>query len=156
MNSHPHLERSNITVVRVKYNTLVPDRIFIGSEGDAQDMVDEARCDTIIDLRGEAGCPAFVNSSTAWIHVALNDHTGGQEEQIKHAIEIAVSHYHQGKIIGIHCASGICRTAAVAIGVLIELGFCKKVKDALEYVEIIRNKISLHPYLKETLQNLYK
>jgi protein-tyrosine phosphatase len=143
-------------VVRVKYNTLVPDRIFIGSEGDAQDMVDVARCDTIIDLRGEAAYPAFVSSSAAWIHVALNDHTEGQEEQIKQAIGIAVDHYTHGKIIGIHCASGICRTAAVAIGVLIELGYCKKVKEALEYVEITRTKISIHPYLKKTLQNLYK
>ncbi|HJV46438.1 MAG TPA: dual specificity protein phosphatase family protein [Bacillota bacterium] len=141
---------------RVKYNALVPAKIYIGSENDAQDMVDVAGCQVIIDLRDESDKPAFSSQAAKWIHIGLKDHITGQEEQIKKAVDTVVNVYKEGKVIGIHCASGVCRTGTVACGVLIELGICKKIKEALEYVEISRNKTSLHPNLKKTLQNLYR
>lgn len=141
---------------RVKFNTLIPDRIFIGSETDAQDMVDIAQCDTIIDLRQEASGPSFSSDNSVWKHIGLKDHITGQEELVKEAIQLVTELYHQGHRIGIHCASGVCRTATIAIGVLIELGICKKMKEALEFVEMSRTQTALHPSLKKTLQNLYK
>lgn len=140
---------------RVKYNTLIPYRIFIGSEYDAQDMADIAKCHVIIDLREEADRPSFISPATEWIHIGLKDHISGQESQVRDAILKVIELYKQGKTIGIHCASGVCRTATIAVGVLLELGICKKMKEAIEYVEISRKQTSLHPGLKETLQNLY-
>lgn len=140
---------------RVKYNTLIP-RILIGSETDAQNMVDDGGCDVIIDLREEADKPAFFSDHAEWVHIKLKDHVTGQESRIEEAVAAVVEQYNQNKTIGIHCASGVCRTAAVAIGVLIELGVCRKLKEAIEYVEISRTQTSLHPNLKETLNNLYK
>lgn len=141
---------------RVKFNTLIPARIYIGSERDAQDMVDVAQCDVIIDLREEAIRPSFSSDSAQWVHIGLKDHISGQEEKVREAIKLVTELYQQGKSIGIHCASGVCRTATVAIGVLIELGICKKMKEALEFVEMSRKQTALHPSLKQTLQNLYK
>ena len=141
---------------RVKYNTLIPSRIFIGGENDAQDMVDIASCDAIIDLREEAECPAFSSQRAEWVHIRLKDHITGQEDRIKEAIQKVIDLYKQGRIVGIHCASGVCRAGTIATGVLIELGICRKMKEALEYVEISRSQTCLHPSLKETLQNLYR
>nr|WP_280922217.1 dual specificity protein phosphatase family protein [Ammoniphilus resinae] len=129
---------------------------MIGSETDAQSMVDDGGCDVIIDLREEADKPAFFSNYTKWIHIKLKDHVTGQESQIQKAVAVVVEQYNQNKTIGIHCASGVCRTAAVAIGVLIELGVCRKLKEATQYVEISRTQTSLHPNLKDTLSNLYK
>ncbi len=140
---------------RVKYNSLIPSRIFIGSEYDAQDMADIGRCHVIIDLREEADRPSFFSPATEWIHIGLKDHISGQETQVRDAILKVIELYQQGKTIGIHCASGVCRTATIAVGVLIELGICKKMKEAIEYVEISRKQTALHPGLKQTLQNLY-
>ncbi|RXT13569.1 dual specificity protein phosphatase family protein [Ammoniphilus sp. CFH 90114] len=141
---------------RVKYNTLIPARIYIGSENDAQDMVDIAQCDVIIDLREEATRPSFSSENSRWIHIPLKDHITGQEALVREAIRTVTELYHQDKKIGIHCASGVCRTATIAIGVLIELKICKKMKEALEFVEMSRKQTALHPSLKKTLQNLYK
>jgi protein-tyrosine phosphatase len=143
-------------VYRVKYNMLIPSRIYIGSENDAQDMVDVAGCQVILDLREEADKPAFSSPNAQWIHIGLKDHITGQEETIKQAISTVVDLFKEGEVIGIHCASGVCRTGTIAVGVLIELGICKRVKEALEYVEISRKKTDLHPNLKKTLQNLYR
>lgn len=141
---------------RTKFNTLIPSRIFIGGANDAQSMVDIANCDAIIDLREEADSPSFYSQTAEWVHIGLKDHITGQEKPVKEAIHKVTELYHQGRIIGIHCASGICRTGTVATGVLIELGICKKVKEALEYVDISRNQTCIHPSLKKTLQNLYR
>lgn len=144
------------TVTRTKYSTLIPSQIYIGGENDAQDMVDVAHCDVIIDLRLEADAPAFYSQTAQWVHIGLKDHISGQEEQVKKAIQNIIHFYHRGKIIGIHCASGICRTATVATGVLIDLGLCRKMKEALEYVEMSRSQTCIHPSLRQTLQNLYR
>jgi len=143
-------------VDRTKFNTLIPSRIYIGSENDAQNMIDIANCDVIIDLREEADGPAFYSPSAEWVHIGLKDHITGQEEQVNQAIQKVIDLYQQGRNIGIHCASGVCRTATVATGVLIELGICRKMKEALEYVEISRKQTCIHPSLKKTLQNLYR
>jgi protein-tyrosine phosphatase len=143
-------------MIRVRYNTLIPDRIFIGSERDAQDMIEVAGCEYIVDLRGEASKPSFSGDTGTWIHIGMSDHASGQESKIKQAVETIADLYHQEKTIGIHCESGICRTAAVSVGVLLELGFCKKLKEAVEFVEISRKQSQLHPKVRETLQNLYR
>jgi rhodanese-related sulfurtransferase len=140
---------------RVRYNPLIPGRIYIGSERDAQDMADFAGCDFILDLREETAQPAFSSDHSQWIHIGLNDHITGQEALIQKAIQTVVHLYHQGKTVGIHCEAGRCRTAAVAIGVLLELGICRKLKEALEYVEITRKQTDLHPCIKQSLANLF-
>jgi len=143
-------------VDRTRFNTLIPSRIFIGGENDAQDMVDFANCDAIIDLREEADVPSFYSQTAEWVHIGLKDHITGQEHQVKQAIQKVIDFYQEGRIVGIHCATGVCRTATVATGVLIELGICRKMKEALEYVEISRSQTRIHPSLKKTLQNLYR
>lgn len=133
------------------------DRIFIGGATDVESMVNEEKCDVIVDLRDEATECAYPEANARWIKVPLQDNSQepGQEQVIQQAIEEVVNAYQNGHKVGFHCAAGRGRTGTIAAGVLLKLGIFSSVEEAEQEAKNIRNSIQLNPAQKEALHQLF-
>jgi protein-tyrosine phosphatase len=139
------------------YQALHEDRIFIGGAVDVESMVNEEKCDVIIDLRAEATECAYSEANTRWINVPLKDDSQetGQEQVVLKAIDEVVNAYKNGHKVGIHCAAGKGRTGTIATGVLLKLGLFNSVDEAEQGAKNIRESIKLNPVQKEALNHLF-
>jgi len=120
-------------------------------------MVNDEKCDVIIDLRAEATeCP-YPEANARWIKVPLQDNSQepGQEQVIQQAIEEVVNAYQNGHKVGLHCAAGKGRTGTIATGVLLKLGLFNTVYEAEQGAKNIREIIQLNPAQKEALNHLF-
>lgn len=138
------------------YQALHEDRIFIGGASDVEAMVNEEKCDVIIDLRAEATEYAY-EANAHWIKVPLQDNSQepGLEQVIQQAIEQVVDAYQNGHKVGLHCAAGRGRTGTIAAGVLLRLGIFNTVDEAEQEAKSIRSSIQLNPAQKEALNRLF-
>ncbi|MGG2196473.1 protein-tyrosine phosphatase family protein [Paenibacillus validus] len=139
------------------YQALVEDRIFVGGAADVKDMITEAHCDMIVDLREEATEPAYTDGNVTWIHIPIGDNSEiPQEEQFDKAIMQVVTAYRNDQKVGFHCGGGKGRTGAVAIGTLIELGKARSIEEAEELAKSIRPVIHIRPPQREALEKLFE
>jgi len=139
------------------YQSLHENRIFIGGAADVESMVNEEKCDVIIDLRAEATECAYPEANVSWIKVRLQDNSQepGQEQVIQQAIEEVVNAYQNGHKVGLHCAAGKGRTGTIATGVLLKLGLFSSVDKAEQEAKSIREIIQLNSAQKEALNQLF-
>lgn len=139
------------------YQALHQNRIFMGGAASVKSMVNNEKCDVIVDLRAEATECAYPAANVCWIKVPLknNSRDPGQKQIIQQAISEVVKAYQKGHKVGFHCAVGRRRTGAVAIGVLLELGLSHTVEEAERKAKCIRKKIQLTPAQRKALQQLF-
>lgn len=139
------------------YQALHEDRIFFGGAADVESMVNDEKCNVIIDLRAEATECAYPEANARWIKVPLQDNSQepGQEQVIQQAIEEVVYAYQNGHKVGFHCAAGKGRTGTIATGVLLKLGLFNTVDEAEQGAKNIREIIQLNPAQKEALNHLF-
>lgn len=135
------------------YQELVKDRIFIGGAADAKDAADMEQIDVVVDLRAEAAEGEY---GYLRIHSPIvDDSHERQDDSIKKAIGQVVDAYNDGKKIYFHCAGGSNRTGTVAIGTLLALGKADSIEEAEAQAASVRQKISVKPALKESLQRIF-
>ncbi|MBW7453441.1 dual specificity protein phosphatase family protein [Paenibacillus sepulcri] len=138
------------------YQALVGDQIFFGGAADAEEMISEAHCEVIVDLRAEAAEGDYPYKNITRIQVPIGDHSDTpQSELIDQAINHVLDAYNSGKKVGFHCGGGKGRTGAVAIGTLIKLGLADSIDDAEQQAKSIRSAISIRPPQREALEKLF-
>ncbi|MGN8768000.1 protein-tyrosine phosphatase family protein [Paenibacillus barengoltzii] len=139
------------------YQALYEDRIFVGGAADVEAMVNDEQCDVIVDLRDEATECAYSGGDVQWVKVPLKDKSldPGQEPVIQQAIEEVVNAYRKGHKVGFHCGAGRGRAGTVAAGVLLSLGICGSVNEAVQKAKSIRSVVSLNPVQMEALNHLF-
>ncbi|WP_373231475.1 dual specificity protein phosphatase family protein [Cohnella sp.] len=140
-----------------KYQALFEDRIFVGGADDVEAMVKDEKCDVIVDLRAEATKCAYPEADVQWVNVPLKDNSleSGQEQVIQQAIEEVVNAYQKGHTVGFHCGAGRGRAGTVAAGVLLSLGICDSVNEAVQKAKSIRRVVNLNPAQTEALTHLF-
>jgi protein-tyrosine phosphatase len=139
------------------YQALVGDQIFFGGAADVKDMISEANCEVIIDLREEAEESDYMGEHVTRIQVPIGDHSNTPEVDLfSQAIKHVVDAYKSGKKVGFHCGGGKGRTGAVAIGTLISLGLAGSIEEAEKNAKSIRPVISIKPTQREALEKLFK
>lgn len=135
------------------YQELVKDRIFIGGAAEAKEAAETEKIDVVIDLRAEA---AEGDYNYSRLHSpVVDDSDEQQDESIQKAIEEVVAAYNDGKKVYFHCAGGSNRTGTVAIGTLLALGKADSIEEAEAQATSVREKISVKPQMKESLQRLF-
>lgn len=139
------------------YQALHKDRIFVGGVAGVKSMVNDEKCDVIVDLRAEATKCAYPAANVRWIKVPLknNSQDPDQKRIIQQAIEKVVSAYKSNHKVGFHCAAGRGRAGTVAVGVLLRLKLFKTVDEAEQAAKNIRKKIQLNPAQKKALNQLF-
>lgn len=134
------------------YQELIEERIFIGGADDALEAVKNEDIDIVIDLRAET--PNEVDSYNRK-HRPIVDDQDQQDHSIREAVTEVVTAYKEGKKVFFHCGGGSNRTGTVAIGLLLELGIAKTLKEAEERAMTIREKIKVKPEMKEAIKRIY-
>jgi rhodanese-related sulfurtransferase len=131
--------------------------IFLGGAADVNAMIEDEKCEVVVDLRAEAEADIKLIEGVTRIQVPLNNHSteSGQEAVIERAIKEVTTAYHNGKRIGFHCAAGMGRTGTVAIGTLLELGLFETIDEAEHEVQQIRSGVSINSAQREALKKLY-
>ena len=138
------------------YQSLVDNKIFMGSAADVEFMIKNEQLDVVIDLRGEATESAFPSANTEWINIPLGDHDPEiQADLFKKAIDEVVKAYKSGKKVGFHCGGGKGRTGVVAAGTLLALGLSNTLDEAEEKAKSIRPVISIRQEQREALNTLF-
>ncbi|MFC5647953.1 dual specificity protein phosphatase family protein [Paenibacillus solisilvae] len=138
------------------YHALVGDQIYMGGAADVQDMISEAKCEVIVDLREEASQSIELNEHVTRIQIPIGDNSETpQAELFEQAIKHVIDAYKSGKKVGFHCGGGKGRTGAVAIGTLIELGLAQTIEEAELKAKSIRPIISIREPQREALKKLY-
>ncbi|GGO01918.1 protein-tyrosine phosphatase family protein [Saccharibacillus kuerlensis] len=140
------------------YQALVDGQIYLGGADDVEQMINEANCEVIVDLREEATGIAYQSPDrqVQWIQIALDDHARTtQEEVFKQAIDQVVDSYKQGKKVGFHCGGGKGRTGAVAIGTLLALGKADTLEESERLAKEIRPVISIKDAQREALKHIF-
>ncbi|QYR19344.1 dual specificity protein phosphatase family protein [Paenibacillus sp. sptzw28] len=139
------------------YQALVGDRIYLGGAADVKEMISEAGCEVIIDLREEAEDSGNLSEHVTRIQVPIGDQSDTpQAELIGQAIKHVVDAYNNGRRVGFHCGGGKGRTGAVAIGTLITLGLAESIEDAERQAKSTRPVINIRPPQREALENLFE
>ncbi|BBH20364.1 hypothetical protein Back11_17090 [Paenibacillus baekrokdamisoli] len=138
------------------YQALVGDQIYFGGAADVPDMISEAKCEVIVDLREEASESVELDNQITRIQVPIGDNSETpQAELFQQAIKHITHAYKSGKKVGFHCGGGKGRTGAVAIGTLIELGLAQSIEEAELMAKSIRPIISIREPQREALEKLY-
>ncbi|GGD58895.1 protein-tyrosine phosphatase family protein [Paenibacillus nasutitermitis] len=138
------------------YQALIQDRIYFGGADDVPHMIEDAKCEIIVDLRGEASEIDHSDEKATKIVVPLGDNTDTPQDVLFHqAISHVVDAYHSGKRVGFHCGGGKGRTGAVAVGTLIELGLARTIEEAEQKAKAIRPVIHIREPQREALTKLY-
>ncbi|MFC5649076.1 dual specificity protein phosphatase family protein [Paenibacillus solisilvae] len=139
------------------YHALVGDQIYMGGAADVQDMISEAKCEVIVDLREESSSASGESDNQVTkIQVPIGDNSETpQAELFEQAIKHVTDAYKSGKKVGFHCGGGKGRTGAVAIGTLLELGLAQTIEEAELKAKSIRPIISIREPQREALEKLY-
>lgn len=138
------------------YHELIPGRIYIGGADDIQQIADEEHIDLVIDLREESTACAATAADLQWCKIPLGDQAGSEQlKLIDDAIQAVVTAYRNDRKLAFHCGGGKGRTGTVAAGVLLELGLCSDVDEAIAMARSIRPVISLKPDQRAALEALY-
>ncbi|MCM3065783.1 dual specificity protein phosphatase family protein [Priestia flexa] len=134
------------------YQSLIYNRILIGSALDVKEMILANPVDIIYDLRTE---DLEHDEPTLRVHMPIVDDKERQDESIERAIRAVVSSYKEGKKTYFHCAGGSNRTGTVAMGVLLALGEAGSIEEAEKKVKATRSKVNIKPEMKASLQRLF-
>lgn len=134
------------------YQALVEDRIYLGGAADVKDMITEAGCDVIVDLREESTGSSYPAEKVTWINVPIGDNADSpQGELFDKAIDYVVDAYRSGNKVGFHCGGGKGRTGAVAIGTLLRLDKAQSIDEAENMAKAIRSIISIREPQRKAL-----
>lgn len=136
-----------------EYEELIPERIFIGSIGAIQELLENENIDVIYDLRAEVNGTLSSNIS---IHQPISDDNDYQDESIKKAVKEVVNSYHAGKNIYFHCNTGRGRAGTIAAATLMELKKLNSIDEAEMKAKEIRPQINIRPQFKEALKRIYE
>lgn len=123
---------------------------------DVPAMVENERIEIVVDLREESQACESSDPSLTWIKIPLGDNATEPEHTLfAQAIQAVASAYYQNKKVAFHCGGGKGRTGTVAVGVLLELGFCDTINEAEAMAKCIRPVINLKTEQRASLVNLY-
>lgn len=139
------------------YQALYKDRIFVSGAAGVKSMINDEKCDVMVDLRAEATKRVYPAAHVHWIHIPLQNHPQDPDQKglIQQAIEKVVSAYKSNHKVGFHCAAGRGRAGTVAVGVLLKLKLFHTVDEAERAAKAIRKKIQLNPAQKKALYQLF-
>ncbi|TQR18985.1 protein-tyrosine phosphatase family protein [Psychrobacillus vulpis] len=134
------------------YESLIPNRIFVGGVDGVQHLLENEKIDIIFDLRAEKKDHPAEELS---VHQPIMDDAPHQDASIKKAVDEVTKAYHEGKNVYFHCGTGRGRAGTIAVATLMELGLADNVDEAENKVKIIRSKINVKPDQKAALERIY-
>jgi atypical dual specificity phosphatase len=133
----------------------VTDKIFIGQRllWFHKKVFNDKKIKAVLNITIEDNEPHFVigDKSIQYLRVPVLDKTSPSMKQLDKGVKWGLEQISQGRSLYVHCSAGHERSATFVVAMLLKMGDCKALDEAVEKIRCVRPKARFVGNQKETL-----